>query len=112
MEAESAKAEALMVFAESFALWRSASGDSPEIRILSGKLDSLLGQFGLGLIDGTGDQFDPAKHEACAADYDPQRPENSVLEVIRPGFVRDGEILRCATVVVNRESTDAIGEIR
>ncbi|MDR0882160.1 MAG: nucleotide exchange factor GrpE [Candidatus Adiutrix sp.] len=93
---------ALLSFAESFALWRLAAPPAKEFEILADKLDALLNIFGLKLISETGVPFDPASHEACHVRFDPEQPENSVLEIIQPGFVSQGRVLRYATVVVNR----------
>jgi molecular chaperone GrpE (heat shock protein) len=94
--------KALMAFAESFALWRTSQPDTPESRVLGAKFAALLEQFGLEVISETGVPFDPSAHEACAARFDPDEPDGYVLEVIRPGFSSNGEVMRCAAVVVNR----------
>jgi molecular chaperone GrpE len=91
-----------MAFSESFALWLQSAPDTPESRVLRAKLDALLEQFNLSIVAETGVPFDPSFHEACAVRSDPGRPEGYVLEVVRPGFASDGEVLRCAAVVVNR----------
>jgi molecular chaperone GrpE len=102
MRGESNALKALMVFAESFVLWCQSQPDSPEFQVLWAKLASLLDLFGLEILAEAGVPFDPSKHEACAVRYDPYEPEGCVLETIRPGFVSGGEILRYASVVVNR----------
>lgn len=94
--------DALMGFAENFALARAAWPETPESAVLSGRLDRLLDRFGLKLSDDRGAVFDPDRHEACLARCEPDQPDNVVLEVVRPGFMRNGRVLRPATVVVNR----------
>jgi molecular chaperone GrpE len=106
METESPRAEALIGFAESFAIWRSSAPNTPELRVLSGKFVVLLEQFGLELQGSVGELFDPAVHEACAVRFDPSAPESSILEIIRPGFTRDGKVFRYAVVVVNRANSE------
>jgi hypothetical protein len=44
----------------------------------------------------------PEIHEACGVDFNPAYPENVVLEVVAPGFLLGGKLLRSAVVVVNR----------
>jgi molecular chaperone GrpE len=104
MQEESQALKALMAFAESFALWRQSQQDTPEFRVLWAKLTELLNRFGLEILIETGIPFDPSFHEACSVRCDPGVPEGYVLEVIRPGFSSDGEVLRYATVIVNRQS--------
>ena len=99
---ESKALKELMAFAECFALWRQSQPDSPEFQVLWSKLSALLDQFGLDILTETGVPFDPSLHEACATRFDPDEPEGYVLETIRPGFSSGGEILRYASVVVNR----------
>ena len=104
MRDESQALKALMAFAESFELWRQSQPDSPEFQVLWAKLAALLDQFGLEIMAETGVPFDPSRHEACAVSFDPYEPEGYVLELVRPGFSSGGEILRCASVVVNRSA--------
>jgi molecular chaperone GrpE (heat shock protein) len=102
MRDESQALKALMAFAESFALWCQSQPDSPEFHVLWAKLAALLNQFGLEILAETGVPFDPSIHEACAVRFDPYEPDGYVLEMVRPGFSSGGEILQCASVVVNR----------
>ncbi|MDR1621256.1 MAG: nucleotide exchange factor GrpE [Synergistaceae bacterium] len=94
--------EALAALAENLALACLARPADREFSILRGKLADLLTCFGLSLILDEGSLFDPERHEACAALCDRAYPEGSVLEVVRPGFLLEGKVLRYATVVVNR----------
>jgi molecular chaperone GrpE (heat shock protein) len=102
MRDDSQALKVLMAFAESFTLWRQSQMDTSEFRVLMTKFAALLEQFGLEVISEVGVPFDPSFHEACAARFCPGEPDGYVLEVVRPGFSLDGEVLRCASVVVNR----------
>lgn len=102
LQASALPMEALLAFAESFALWRNAAPPEPGLAIVADKFAALLAEFGLELIAEPGEAFDPGRHEACDVRFDPGRPENSVLEVVRPGFLSAEGVLRYATVVVNR----------
>ena len=65
-------------------------------------------QQALGVLDGlgfprrddTGATFDPARHEAVAATYDPRVPPGTVVQVVRPGYGEPDHQLRPAQVVV------------
>jgi molecular chaperone GrpE len=107
MRDESKALDALMAFAEGFALLRQSKPGSPEFQVLWAKLVALLNLFGLEILAETGVPFDPALHEARAVRFDPYEPEGYVLELIRPGFSSAGEVLRYASVVVNRPAVVA-----
>jgi len=65
-------------------------------------------QQALGVLDGlgfprrddAGATFDPARHEAIAAVYDPDVPPGTVVQVVRPGYGQPDRQLRPAQVVV------------
>jgi molecular chaperone GrpE len=97
--------EALLSLAENFTVWQLAEGETPETALLAKKLAGLLAEFDLELIAELRVPFDPDRHEACHARFDPDLPENTVLEIVRPGFSVGGRVLRCASVVVNRPET-------
>jgi molecular chaperone GrpE len=62
----------------------------------------VLTRLGFGRREDLGTTFDPKRHEAVAARTDPQAPDGSIVEVVRPGY-GDGETqLRPAQVVVAR----------
>lgn len=94
--------EALMSFAESFALWRNAVPPTRETTVLSEKFDAFLRLFDLEVIAAIGETFDPDRHESCDVRFDPEKPDNSILEVVKPGFLSSQGVMRYATVVVNR----------
>lgn len=48
-----------------------------------------------------GDPFDPTKQEAVDIEYDPQKPENTVLKVQKKGYLFKDRILRPSMVVIN-----------
>ncbi len=47
-------------------------------------------------------KFDDTRHHACDTRHDPEHPENTVLELVRPGLVVAGRVTRPAVVVINR----------
>ena len=65
-------------------------------------------QQALGVLDGlgfprrddTGATFDPARHEAVAAVYDPSVPPGTVVQVVQAGYGEPDRQLRPAQVVV------------
>jgi molecular chaperone GrpE (heat shock protein) len=108
---ESKAIDSLIAFAEGFALLCQSQPESPECQVLWAKLVALLDLFGLEILAETGVPFDPSLHEAGAVRFDPYEPEGYVLELIRPGFLSGGDVLRYASVVVNRPAIVAEHEI-
>jgi molecular chaperone GrpE len=60
----------------------------------------VLASLGFPRRDDTGATFDPARHEAIAATYDPRVPPGTVVQVVRPGYGEPDRQLRPAQVVV------------
>jgi molecular chaperone GrpE len=60
----------------------------------------VLASLGFPRRDDTGATFDPARHEAVAAAYDPRVPPGTVVQVVRPGYGAPDRQLRPAQVVV------------
>ena len=60
----------------------------------------VLASLGFPRRDDTGATFDPARHEAVAATYDPRVPPGTVVQVVRPGYGTPDRQLRPAQVVV------------
>lgn len=68
------------------------------------KFTIMLDALGIELILDHQQSFDDTRHQVCDIRNDPQAPDNTVLEVVRPGLVVNGQIIRPAVVVVNRAS--------
>ena len=60
----------------------------------------VLVSLGFPRRDDTGATFDPVRHEAVAATYDPRVPPGTVVQVVRPGYGTPDRQLRPAQVVV------------
>jgi molecular chaperone GrpE len=50
-----------------------------------------------------GDEFDPTKQEAMDKEYDPEKPLNTVLKVVKKGYMFKDRILRPSMVIINIE---------
>ncbi|HEX9006140.1 MAG TPA: nucleotide exchange factor GrpE [Bacteroidota bacterium] len=61
----------------------------------------LLRRHGIEPEESMGEQFDPHRHEAIAAGYDPAKPDHAILEVFRRGYRRGDAMFRPAKVIVN-----------
>jgi len=66
------------------------------------KLEDALRAHGLEAIEAVGKPFDPKVHEAIGHEESSEHPEDTVVEVLRPGYrVRD-RVVRPALVKVAR----------
>ena len=63
-------------------------------------LDTLR-RHGVKPDEDLGTPFDPHRHEAINARFDPGRPDNIVLEVVQRGYRRGDEMIRPAKVIIN-----------
>ena len=83
------------------ALWMEP-GDQGLVSVLA-QMEAILARHGVHRIDALGAPFDPAQHEAIAAQPGNGLPPRTVLEVARSGFAfADGTVLRPAQVVVSQ----------
>ena len=72
------------------------------ILLIERNLRSIVERAGLERIDAQGQPFDPYAHEAIMADEQSDQEENTVTQVIRPGYRLGNRIVRPAQVVVAR----------
>jgi molecular chaperone GrpE len=70
------------------------------IRAVRQQALGVLASIGFPRRDDTGATFDPVRHEAIAATYDPRVPAGTVVQVVRPGYGEPDRLLRPAQVVV------------
>lgn len=78
------------------------------------QLNELMLRAGLEEIKAEGAQFDPYQHEVVAKEHDDAHPANTVLEVLRKGYVFRGKVVRPAIVklAVANESGSQEGALR
>jgi molecular chaperone GrpE len=81
-----------------------AVGDG--LRAVGDQIESTLARQGVQRTGEVGEAFDPERHEAVAVRAVPDAPDRTVVEVIRPGYVRDGRVLRPARVAVAQHPPD------
>lgn len=70
------------------------------------RLDEMLLRRGVRPLEALGQPFDPHTMRAVAITRDPAIASGLVAEVTRAGFLRDGQPLRAAEVIVNKGSTE------
>jgi molecular chaperone GrpE len=75
------------------------------ILLIERNLRAVVERAGLERIDAKGQPFDPYAHEAIMADEHSEQEENTVTQVIRPGYKVGARIVRPAQVVVARGKT-------
>ena len=86
----------------------TAASQNPGPALLEGaqatlkQLQRAFEKAGIKTIDPAGQPFDPAWHEAMAAQDSVQVPPGTVLAVIQKGYSLNGRLLRPARVVVSK----------
>lgn len=71
------------------------------------ELDGILQSLGLEKITDLGKLFDPTMHEAVATGAEPDKPDHTILEALRPGWRYHKRCLRATMVKVNRLNSAA-----
>lgn len=99
----------LLPVLDNFDLAVAAAENSPDfekmrkgVEMVYGELKEVLASEGLEPIKAKGQAFDPTRHEAALEVGDGQG-EAVVGEVLRPGYLLNGQVLRPAMVKVTRD---------
>ena len=71
------------------------------------RLDEMLLRRGVRPLEALRQPFDPHTMRAVETTRDPALPNGAVAAVTRAGFLRDGQPLRAAEVIVNKGSADS-----
>ena len=66
------------------------------------RFDRMLAGFGVRIVRAAGHPFDFRTMHEVEARRDERAPDGTVVEELRSGFTRDGEVLRLADVAVSR----------
>jgi molecular chaperone GrpE len=78
-------------------------------RMIKDMLFNVLLEEGVSKIDIiTGNSFDPNTMHAIEIQFDAEQPENSVLKVVKNGYMYKDRLLRPATVVINQKPENQI----
>ena len=81
-----------------------AAGDG--LRAVRDQIESTLARQGVERAGEVGDAFDPERHEAVDVRPATDRPDGTIVEVIRPGYARGDRVLRPALVAVAQRPRD------
>lgn len=66
------------------------------------RTDELLARYGVAALPAIGQPLDPSTMHANAVESRTDKPDGTVLNEVRKGYTRNGEVLRIAEVVVNK----------
>ncbi|XMB72580.1 nucleotide exchange factor GrpE [Mycoplasmatota bacterium WC30] len=81
-------------------------------RMIDDMILNALKEEGVSIIDTkVGDEFDPSKQQAMDKEYDSEKPENTVLKVVKKGYLFKDRILRPSTVIINIKPEEEIKNI-
>jgi len=71
-------------------------------RMIDDMIFNAMKDEGVSIIDTkVGEEFDPNKDQAMDVAYDSEKPENTVLRVVKKGYMFKDRILRPSMVVIN-----------
>ena len=73
------------------------------------QMNSVLGEFGLSVIDPSNEEFDPKLQEAIGYEDSPDHDEGMVLKCVRVGYRIRDQLLRPATVILSKKANDETG---
>ncbi|GCE31431.1 nucleotide exchange factor GrpE [Dictyobacter alpinus] len=76
------------------------------VMLASRQLSNTLEQLGLKELGVPGEPFDPYKHEALLRAPSTEYPEDTIVQVVRPGYSMGERILRPAQVFVSSGPVD------
>jgi molecular chaperone GrpE len=79
------------------------------VEITQRQLAAAFDKAGIALVDPVGEKFDPHRHEAMGEMESGQEP-NTVVAVLRKGYLLNDRVIRPALVMVARPPTAAAGE--
>jgi molecular chaperone GrpE len=99
--------EGLLPVLDNFERALTSPGQSVEgllggLQMVQKQLIDILGQAGLERIEALGQPFDPNVHEAVATAQAEGVPDNHVMDVLQPGYLLKGRLIRPAMVRVAR----------
>lgn len=72
------------------------------VEMIQRKLNKMLDDFGVTVVDATGQEFDPMLHEAIGEDADTEIPSGHVTVTMQKGYRVGDRVLRPALVRVAR----------
>jgi molecular chaperone GrpE len=70
------------------------------VELIHGKLNDLLGKYGVRPIDAVGADFDPKLHQAVVHEESPEHRDGEVIAELRKGYMIGDRLLRPAMVKV------------
>ena len=74
------------------------------LKMLQQQLSEVLRTEGLEEIPAVDQEFDPERHEVVSYVETDEKPENTVIEEIRKGYMLNGKVIRPSLVVISKKS--------
>lgn len=74
------------------------------IEMVYNQFYSTLNKYGLEKLVCEGEEFDPYKHEALSHVEKSENPEDTVVDVCKPGYALNSKVIRPAMVTVSKKS--------
>ncbi|MBE6414754.1 MAG: nucleotide exchange factor GrpE [Verrucomicrobiaceae bacterium] len=71
------------------------------VEMVQSNVKKVFASFGIEEISQVGGVFDPSKEDCVSQEASDVVPENSVIKVVRTGYIMNGRLLRPASVIVS-----------
>jgi molecular chaperone GrpE len=81
------------------------------VELTERELHKVLEKHGVKRFDPLGEKFDPNLHQAMFEVPDPSRPAGTISQVVQPGYMIGGRMLRPALVAVAKGGPKAAAEV-
>ncbi len=95
--------QAITSFTDSLSIYYLRNHESDQaLNQVWSRYTALLQEMGIEPILDLKEKFDDTRHHACDTRQHPDYPENTILEVVRPGLMVSGRVTRPAVVVINK----------
>jgi molecular chaperone GrpE len=85
---------------------RLVRGVGEGLEITLRRLGGLLARYQVSPLDPVGKRLDPNTMRVCGTEQRDDRDDGMVLAEVRKGFLRAGQVLRLAEVVVNKKASE------
>lgn len=72
------------------------------MKMIHASLAEMLSSEGVEIINPEGEKFKPEIHEAIATEEDKEKENNSILKVLKKGYLLENKPIRRAKVIVNK----------
>ncbi|MBU3182460.1 nucleotide exchange factor GrpE [Clostridium psychrophilum] len=93
-------------YVNGYALKSNNENLKDQFKLVSQQIGEKLAQNSITVIGIEDGEFDLSVHQPIAVEWQPDKPENVILQVVKKGYIYKGNVLRKAEIVINKKSKD------